>query len=115
MEDRQTATEVMESLSRRSVDAYRKSAPFARRVDAIVAHAMQENGPIDPDRAERDAHRIAQAVAAMLLQAIYEDDNELRNLKAERDAMFKLAEDASLAFYKPPLMMKSLGVGADPA
>jgi hypothetical protein len=87
MTDPMTATEAMDALQLRSVEAYRKSMPFARRIDSIVAYVMQQHGPVDPHKADRDAHRIAQDVAAMLLQAIYEDDGEIRNLKAETDAI----------------------------
>jgi len=101
----QTATEQMESRSIRAVAEYQRNIGFRNRVEAVVAKAMQDHGPVNPDKADRDAYRIAVDVAANLLQMIYEEDAEISRLKQEAERYRKVAE-RSLQFASiPPFMV----------
>ena len=77
-----------------------------RRLHAIVlssvASAMQEHGPVDPERADRDAHDIALKAALLAVTRIVEEDAELKHARMERDAFRKLAEETiSLSPMRP--------------
>lgn len=100
-----TAEDALEALRKRSVSAYRASMRFHAMTQAIVARVLQDHGPIDPERAEREACDIATATAAMVLQMVYEDDAELRNQKAEAERYRQLAEDAIVTHNKPPFFI----------
>lgn len=101
---RETATEIGERLHRDAVEAYHRDQRFRSIVQQIVAYALNKHGPVDPERADREAHDIAQDVCAMLLRAIYEEDAELRAVGAERDRFRKIAEDA-LGLMPPRLFI----------
>ena len=83
--------------------AYHRDIRFRAIVQSIVAREMNAHGPIDPDRAALAAHDIATAVAATLLQTIYEEDAELREQKAIADRYRQLAEGALLVSSAPPI------------
>jgi hypothetical protein len=72
-----------------------KDARMRMLAQACVAFAMQERGPVDPERADRDAHDIASLAAHLLVSRIYVEDTELRQLKEEnerlRDQIFEAA------------------------
>lgn len=106
MTERRTAMEVyddqIEERSKRAHRAHMHDVIFNVYVRQVVAFAMQKHGPVDPERPERDAYEIAMEVAALLLQTVYEEDAEVKNLVAERDRYRKLAEDALL--LRPPSM-----------
>jgi hypothetical protein len=101
-ENRMNATDTIAALQDRAFTAYRASAPFRARVDSIVAYTMSRIGPGDPHKVERHAHLVAQEACAALLQAIYEDDAEIRSLKAEVDAIRRAYEGFISVNMKPP-------------
>lgn len=96
-----TAIEQMEARERRAIAAYNKDIRFRNIVQSLVAHEINKYGEIEPDRAALAAHRIATAVAASLLQAIYEDDAELTAQKALADRYRGIVEDALLVRPAP--------------
>jgi hypothetical protein len=69
----------------RTAELFRRDRRFRLIVDSIVARTMQEHGPVEPEKATAEAHDIAQKVAALLLQQIYDGDAEMVALRAERD------------------------------
>lgn len=91
------------ALRGRAIDAYTREARFAVLVREVVARAMRDYGPIDPE-ASRAAHDIALDAAAILLKAIYEEDGELAAQKEIADRYRKLAEEA-LAVAPPKLFV----------
>lgn len=94
----------LERLHKEAVLSFRKDDFFARRVQQVVAYAMQMHGPVNPEYANREAHDIAMDVAAILFRTIYEDDAEIRSLTDQRDTYRKLAEQ-SISLQSPPLMV----------
>jgi hypothetical protein len=58
---------------------------------SCVAYAMQEYGPIDPERAERAAHDIANLATGLLVSRLYLEDSELREMKEENERLRELA------------------------
>ena len=85
-DDMQTA------FRRRAIEAYRNDPRFHARVSAIVDRVLHDHGPVDPERADREARDIAVDVAAQVLQASYEGDAEIASLKHERDADKKFSD-----------------------
>lgn len=80
---------------------FRSDPRFRALVDSTVAEAFNEHGRIDPDRPERDAHSIATWASALLLARIYEQDAELKAMRAERDGFRTLAENAFNSLPRP--------------
>jgi hypothetical protein len=86
----------------RAVDSYQNDARFRALAQSAVARAMHEHGIIDPDYADREAHDIALKATVNVLQAIYEDDAELRALRERVKALEQLAfTDAMLRPMTP--------------
>lgn len=77
--------EIHEASRKRAIHAYRNDVRFRAMAMSVVAEALHNHGPVDPEYADRDVSRIATDVAAIVLQRIYEEDAELGRLKAERD------------------------------
>jgi len=103
----------MIARDRRSVESYRRDARFHSIAASIVAHELDKHGRIDPDNADREAYDIATAVAAKLLQTIYEEDAELSAQKAIADQYRKLAERALMVSPVPPILVQSPRVGSE--
>lgn len=111
----------MEVRDLQSIQSYRSEQRFAAQVQQIVAYALNRHGPINPDRAERDAYDIAMTATAMLLRTILEDDAELRAMKQQVNAYRKMAE-RSIALSPVPLVIFNPaesglgdGTGGDPS
>ena len=98
-------SEMIQRRGATAAEAYDRDYRFRNIVQSIVAHEMNAYGPIDPDRAALAAHRIATAVAATLLQTIYEGDAELREQKAMADRYRKIAEGALMTSNSPPAFL----------
>lgn len=81
----------------RAIAQYRTDQRFRAITDSVVYRALQDHGPINPERATRAVHDIATTIAALLLQQIYEGDAELGAMRAERDRYRELAERALAA------------------
>ena len=91
---------MMDNATRRAIDSYQNEARFRALAQSIVARVTSEHGPVDPERADAEAHEIAVKVAVLMLQQIYDEDAELNALRVERDAYknaaLKYAEMAPL-------------------
>jgi hypothetical protein len=106
MSDLRTATEQMEADWKRARESYDKDSRFRMLAMSCVSRVMSDHGPVDPERADREAHDIALAATALLLQRIYEDDAELRATREERDRYKQLAEKAFLVSPITPIFLK---------
>ena len=86
-----TATEMNDAMKLRERDFRAR-----RLADTCVAMAMQElNADAPEDYGSREfAHRVASLATAFLVSGIYSGDEELRALKAERDQLRTLYEEA---------------------
>lgn len=93
--------------ARTAIEAYSKEARFRYTVQAVVGAVMQDFGPVDPKRADADAHDIAVSVGALLYQRIYDEDSELNALKIERDHYKRLAEIVLTLTPQQTLFVKS--------
>ena len=96
----------MENITvKRAMDAYQNEARFRAMAQSCVALAMKECGPVDPERAEADAYDIAVLATMTLLQRIYDEDAELRNLRAHNAHLEKLVKElnatATVSFKIP--------------
>lgn len=76
---------------RKAMELHEKDARARVLAMSCVAYAMQEYGPIDPERAERAAHDIASLAANLLCSRFYLEDVELRELKEENERLKELA------------------------
>jgi hypothetical protein len=81
-----TAAEIQKHFDRIAKDARMRAL-----AQSCVALAMQEYGPVDPERADRDAHDIASLAAHLLVSRIYTEDSELRGLKEENERLRQMA------------------------
>lgn len=86
---------------------YRKDVRARALVMQAVATAMRDFGPVDPERADQDAHDIALRATAHLIGMIYESDAELFAAHAERDHYKALAERALMLTPSPPFVLKT--------
>lgn len=91
----------MEDSTKRAIDSYEKDARFRATARSAVARAMQDHGPIDPERADQGAYDIALQATVFLLQHIYENDAELVALRYERDRYKELALSAAQTRLSP--------------
>lgn len=73
--------------ARRFFDRTMKDARMRALAQSCVAFAMQEHGPIDPERAQSEAHDVASLAAHLLVSRIYTEDSELRDLKEENECL----------------------------
>lgn len=96
----------------RAIDAYNKEARFRMMVQSVVAFAMNERGPVDPDRADADAHDIATLAAVTLLQRIYDEDAELSALRQHNAVLTKMVEELSI--FSPPKVLLAPNFGKEP-
>jgi hypothetical protein len=103
----ETATAQLQAIHRKAVERYRKDARFAHIVKSIVAKVMSDHGPVGPDRADREAYDIAERVAAMVLESLYHEDQELGHQRALADHWQKLAEDTLALSPRPPVIFPS--------
>jgi hypothetical protein len=73
---------------------FRESDLRARQmVDTAVVYAFAEcRGEVDERDARRFAHDVAALATTALLKMIYDDDNEIRRLRDERDHYKAMAE-----------------------
>lgn len=81
-----TATEAL------AFDRYKNDIRFRQMAQAMVYNAMYEHGPVDPEKAERDAHDIALTACVNMLELVYQEDAELGRLRMERDRYRKAVE-----------------------
>lgn len=86
----------MELATKRAIDSYNKDARFRILAMSVAAQVMHDHGPIDPERADREASEIARMVAILMLQRIYDDDAELASMREQRDHYKKVAEQLAL-------------------
>lgn len=98
--DRHEATALM------ALDRYRNETRFRAYVQSIVARVMKDHGPVDPEKADRDAHDIALTVGAMMVETMFQEDGELANLRLERDALRELLEKQVGLSLAPPMLLQ---------
>lgn len=86
-----TATEMNDAMKLRERDVRAR-----RLADACVAMAMRELSDEAPEDygSRKFAHKVASLAASFLVIGIYSGDEELRALKAERDQLRTLYEEA---------------------
>jgi hypothetical protein len=93
-----------ELTAMRASERYRRDHRFHAIAQSVVTSVLREHGPVDPERADRDAYDIAIKVAAMVLETVFRDDAELNAQRAIADQYKKLALE-SLGFRPmPPLI-----------
>lgn len=71
---------------------YMRDVHFRHHVQAITARVMQDHGPVDPEKADRDAYEIALRVATTMLETMYAEDGRLAQLRRETDDLRRLIE-----------------------
>lgn len=98
--------EIFKRREKTASERYREDARFNAIVQSIVSRVMKERGPVDPERADRDAYEIAIRVAAMVLETIFQEDAELNAQRELAERYKKIAEDA-LMFAPPPMFIRS--------
>lgn len=76
-------------------------------VDSSYATARDELGPIDPERADRDARDLALRALTILASRIFTEDAELQALRGERNRYRQLAEDAITFIPGPCFVIES--------
>jgi hypothetical protein len=76
---------------RKSMEVFEKDARTRALAMSCVAYAMQEYGPINPEKAAQAAHDIAGLATGLLVSRIYLEDTELRELKEENERLKELA------------------------
>ncbi|NYT42287.1 hypothetical protein HZY97_16060 [Sphingomonas sp. R-74633] len=87
---------------------YHEDPRIHATVHSIVAAAMHDHGPINPDRAGQHAFEIAIEAVLLAYGKLYAENAELRAVRAERDYYEKLAtKELKLAanpiiFYPQP-------------
>lgn len=81
-----------------------KDARIRALIYATVAFVLNDHGPVDPERADREAHDIALATATILAKRIYDGDAELHALRAERD-LYKDITERGLMLSRPALIV----------
>lgn len=91
MTDYETATEQVHRINAKAIELAQRDLRFRRLVDVAVAKAMSDHGRVNPERAERDAHRIATNAAMTVAALILEGDAELVAAREERDHYRNLA------------------------
>ncbi len=87
-----------EETMRDAAKTFEREARVRMIVKSAVAEARHGFGPIDPERAERDATELAMRAAAVTAHRIYNEDAELRALRYERDHYKAIAEQTVRAF-----------------
>jgi hypothetical protein len=75
----------------KAMDLHRKDARARSLAMSCVAYAMQEYGPINPEKANSAAHDIAALATNLLVSRLYLEDVELRELKEENERLRELA------------------------
>jgi hypothetical protein len=96
----QTATEISRQL-------WERDARFHALALSAVAKALRKHGPIDPERAEREAHDIAIDAVVNVLASVYTDDAEISALRMERDAYKEQALKFATLGPLPPIIIPS--------
>jgi hypothetical protein len=66
---------------RKAMELHEKDARARSLAMSCVAYAMQEYGPINPDRASQAAHDIAGLATGLLVSRIYLEDAEWRSTR----------------------------------
>lgn len=85
-----------EQRRERAIDAYEREHRFRAIVQHIVHEGMQKRGIFNADELTYrpgDIARMMEDVAAQVLQAVYEEDAELKAQKHIADHFRKIAED----------------------
>lgn len=90
----------VEAIKQMAKDMQQNDIRAIRLVDSLAIEALHEHGPIDPSRAEQAVFDIARRAALLMHAAIYFEDGELTQARAERDGYKKIAEEALL--FAPP-------------
>lgn len=107
MTDNQRAIEITDDNWRQAAERYRREQRFAALVQSAVGFALNKHGRVDPEEADKAAYNIAMDVAAILLSHIYDDDAELKALRAQADRFQKLAEEAIMCSAPPIFLTKT--------
>lgn len=92
----------METATAQAIKSFENDARFRAIAYSVVARAMADHGPVDPERADADAHDIALKVAVLIQQQILDGDAELVATRAERDAYKKLALEINTLSVRLP-------------
>lgn len=111
--DFEQARQTAEGIQNAAKELYRKDARVRVLIDSSVSMARHIEGPVDPEKAERDAHYLAQRACALLAARIFHEDAELAAMREERDRYRKLAVD-TLATTPKPMFMPVSGVNEFP-
>lgn len=84
-----TALAYMESVKR-----YHNDQRFRAITQSVVHEAMREYIDRNPDADYREAHRLAEKVAAIMQERLFNEDAELTTQRQLADHYRKIAEDA---------------------
>jgi hypothetical protein len=100
MDDTDSAT-----IMRRAMDQFQRDRRFQMIAQSCAAFALEAHGPVDPERADQEAHDIALAATVMLLQRVYTEDAELLTLRLERDHYKELVEEVLVLIPPRPQLI----------
>lgn len=95
----------------RAVALYREDPRFRAMAQSTVSLVMGEHGPVDPGRADREAHDIALTVAITMLARVYWEDAEIADLRRERD-MYKQAAEKFINVSPLPAFLAPISPGS---
>jgi hypothetical protein len=91
---------------RKAMELHERDARARALAASCVAYAIQEYGPIDPEKASSAAHYIASLATNLLVSRIYLEDTELRELKEEVERYKQLAFDTVARTPRPLVIPK---------
>ncbi len=96
-----------EALNLTAMRLWERDNRFRMIVQSSVVAAMSKHGPVDPDRADREAHAIALEAGILIATQILEGDAELKVARMERDHYKALAERALRLSPSPMMILKT--------
>lgn len=102
-----------EGLEKVAAELYRDDLRIRMLINSSVGMARDIEGPIDPEKAERDAADLALRACSLLAARILQEDAELRLARSERDRYRKLAED-TLAMTPRPMFVQISALNESP-
>jgi hypothetical protein len=80
-----------ETATQQALDEYHRDMRFRAIVLSAVREARDKWGPIDPERAERDACELAELACVLALKRAFDNDAELTAARTERNQYRALA------------------------